>query len=233
MDSFILYRSTLDALMALPPEDFRDAVCMIAEYDMDGKIPEKPGVAYAMFLSVRPLIDKRKKCAEAGRIGGLKRVQNQQNATSTPEATSEAPLKRFQGKEERRKKKEENNNKDIVLGKPETEYPYKEIIDYLNDKAGKKFLDKSKDTRDHIRARFNEGRTLQDFFLVIDNMTAAWKDSARMNQYLRPSTLFGSSKNFENYMNAKPQKEKSRNSFNNFQQRDYDYTDMERRLLGG
>lgn len=107
MDSFILYRSTLDALRALPAEDFRDAVCMIADYDMDNKVPEKPGVAYALFLSVRPLIDKRKKCAEAGKKGGLKRVQNQQNATSTLEATLEAPLKRFQGKEERRKKKEE------------------------------------------------------------------------------------------------------------------------------
>lgn len=232
MDSFILYRSTLDALRALPAEDFRDAVCMIADYDMDNKVPEKPGVAYAMFLSVRPLIDKRKKCAEAGKRGGLKRVQNQQNATSTLEATLEPPFKRFQGKEERRNKKEEiiNNIKDNMSGKPDN-YPYKEIVSYLNEKAGKRFEDKSKDTRKHISARFAEGRTLEDFYLVIDNMTAAWKGDPKMDAFLRPATLFGSAQKFENYMNQTPQRKKPQNRFNNFPQREYDFDDIERRLL--
>lgn len=113
---------------------------------------------------------------------------------------------------------------------PVPEYPYKEIVDYLNQKAGKQFLDKSKDTREHIRARFSEGHTLDDFFLVIDNMVGNWKADPKMNQYLRPSTLFGSSTKFENYMNMTPQKQKPKNSFTNFPQRDYDYDELERML---
>ena len=113
---------------------------------------------------------------------------------------------------------------------PVPEYPYKEIVDYLNQKAGKSFMDKSKDTREHIRARISEGHTLDDFFLVIDNMVGNWKADPKMNQYLRPSTLFGSSTKFENYMNMTPQKQKTKNSFTNFPQRDYDYDELERML---
>jgi hypothetical protein len=37
---------------------------------------------------------------------------------------------------------------------------------------------------------------------VIDNQVSAWKDDAKMNEYLRPATLFAASK-FEGYLNRK------------------------------
>lgn len=78
--------------------------------------------------------------------------------------------------------------------------PYKEIIDHLNAKAGTRYSHKSKPTQKNINGRFSEGRTLEDFQHVIDVKCVHWLGDQKMEQYLRPSTLF-SPKNFENYLN--------------------------------
>lgn len=95
----------------------------------------------------------------------------------------------------------ETTNNNILSGSP-THTPYKEIIDYLNEKTGKRFSHKSKANQKLIRARFNEDNSKEDFFTVIDNMTAQWKGNPKMDEYLRPKTLF--SGNFDNYKNQTP-----------------------------
>ncbi|WP_218729909.1 conserved phage C-terminal domain-containing protein [Brochothrix thermosphacta] len=91
-------------------------------------------------------------------------------------------------------------SKDIVP-QSETVPPYKTIIDYLNDKAGTKYRSSSKDTQKHIKARFNNGFTLEDFKSVIDNKVSEWGNNTKMSAYLRPPTLFGTK--FESYLNQK------------------------------
>ncbi|WP_413506294.1 conserved phage C-terminal domain-containing protein [Brochothrix thermosphacta] len=91
-------------------------------------------------------------------------------------------------------------SKDIVP-QSETVPPYKTIIDYLNDKAGTKYRSSSKDTQKHIKARFNNGFTLEDFKTVIDNKVFEWGNNSKMSVYLRPKTLFGTK--FEDYLNQK------------------------------
>ena len=85
--------------------------------------------------------------------------------------------------------------------------PYKEIIDYLNKKTGKKFSHTGKETKEFINGRWSEGRTLEDFKAVIDNKVLSWKGKTNekgesMENFLRPSTLFRPT-NFENYLNEK------------------------------
>lgn len=75
----------------------------------------------------------------------------------------------------------------------------KYIVDYLNQKAEKNFRSTSKATQQHINARLAENFTVEDFKKVIDTMCAKWKGK-EMDEYLRPSTLFGPK--FENYLNA-------------------------------
>ncbi len=75
--------------------------------------------------------------------------------------------------------------------------PFKEIIDYLNEMAGTKFR-LVESNKKFIRARWNENYTLDDFKKVVDNKVAEWKGTD-MDQYLRPSTLFGTK--FDNYLN--------------------------------
>lgn len=93
----------------------------------------------------------------------------------------------------------------------DTSKPYKEIIDYLNDKAGKKFKATIADTQKRINARLAEGFTIDDFKAVIDQKCAKWKGTD-MEEYLRPATLFGTK--FEGYLNDIPTGKKENNSGN-------------------
>jgi uncharacterized phage protein (TIGR02220 family) len=82
--------------------------------------------------------------------------------------------------------------------------PYKEIIDYLNARAGTDYREKTKTTQSKISARWREGYRLPDFFKVIDIKVSHWKGNPDMEGYLRPETLFGLK--FESYLNQKPKK---------------------------
>lgn len=108
-----------------------------------------------------------------------------------------------------------------IVEQSTAEYPYKAVIDYLNIKIGTAFKDKSKDSRKLIKARFDEGYTLDDFKTVIDKKVKEWGNDSNMVKFLRPSTLFGTK--FESYLNQKTVAKKNDNQFNNFKQRDTDY----------
>lgn len=76
---------------------------------------------------------------------------------------------------------------------------YKDIVEYLNKIAGTNYKHTTRKTRDLIKARINEGFTIDDFKKVIDIKTAEWKDDPKMSKYIRPETLF--SNKFEGYLN--------------------------------
>jgi uncharacterized phage protein (TIGR02220 family) len=84
--------------------------------------------------------------------------------------------------------------------------PYKEIIQYLNEKTGKDFKHTTKETRRFIKARWNAGFRLEDFKIVIDRKVAKWSNDPKMVDYLRPETLFGTK--FESYLNEKTPEER-------------------------
>lgn len=89
--------------------------------------------------------------------------------------------------------------------------PYSEIIGYLNEKADTSFRAITKLTQKHIRARWKEGFTLDDFKAVIDIKCQQWLTDPRMCGYLRPQTLF--SGNFEGYLQEahRAQKQQQKN----------------------
>lgn len=97
------------------------------------------------------------------------------------------------------------NNKDTKelkeLNNKEKDIPYFEIIKYLNEKTNSNYRHTTKKTKDLIKARWNEGFTLEDFKTVIDKKTAEWLNDPKMSKYLRPETLFGTK--FESYLNQK------------------------------
>jgi uncharacterized phage protein (TIGR02220 family) len=73
-----------------------------------------------------------------------------------------------------------------------------EIIDYLNQKTGKKFR-AVESNRKFVRARIAEGHTSEDMKAVIDRMVTQWANDPKMAQYLRPATLFNAEK-FNQYV---------------------------------
>ncbi|WP_207871910.1 hypothetical protein DOK78_002561 [Enterococcus sp. DIV2402] len=92
-----------------------------------------------------------------------------------------------------------NNTSNNVSNIDKLEYiPYKSVIDYLNNKTGKKYKITQK-WKDLIKSRWNEGQRLNDFVKVIDIKSAQWLSSNEMNKYLRPQTLFGNK--FDEYLN--------------------------------
>ena len=76
---------------------------------------------------------------------------------------------------------------------------YKDIVDYLNRKSGKHFRIITQ-TKKLIDVRLKEGFLIDDFYRVIDNQCDKWLSDPKMNEYLRPQTLFGTK--FESYLNA-------------------------------
>ena len=78
--------------------------------------------------------------------------------------------------------------------------PFKEVIEYLNEKANRQYRNVESNKK-HIRARFNEGYTLEDFKTVIDTKVSEWFNT-KWEKYLQPSTLFGNK--FDQYLNEIP-----------------------------
>lgn len=99
--------------------------------------------------------------------------------TSKEKPTKKKPLKA-----------EKIKNKEIV----------EEIIAYLNEKANKHFRTTNKEAIKLINGRLSEGYSISDLKAVIDNRVEKWLNDEKMNEYLRPSTLFRPSK-FEAYYN--------------------------------
>lgn len=75
-----------------------------------------------------------------------------------------------------------------------------EVVDYLNSKLGTRYTYTAKNTVPHIKARVNEGFTVDDFKTVIDKKYAAWVNT-EWEKFLRPETLFGTK--FEGYLNER------------------------------
>ena len=88
----------------------------------------------------------------------------------------------------------------IVGQKPRQQIPYKEIIDFFNDVTGKSFKHTTNGTKSHIRARWSEGFRIDDFKEVIKEKNYEWANNPDMEQYIRPTTLFGTK--FESYLQA-------------------------------
>ncbi|WP_143462785.1 conserved phage C-terminal domain-containing protein [Levilactobacillus enshiensis] len=86
---------------------------------------------------------------------------------------------------------------------------YKEIIDFLNEKAGRGFKN-AEGNQKLIRARIHEGYSEHDFALVIVFKCKQWLGDSKMEQYLRPGTLFGSSKKFDQYLDEAKQSRKQK-----------------------
>ena len=74
----------------------------------------------------------------------------------------------------------------------------KEILEYLNSRLNTNYKSTSKKTQSLVRARLNEGYTVDDFEKVVDTKCDEWLNTS-MAKYLRPETLF--SNKFESYLN--------------------------------
>lgn len=263
---FAFYISMYKSMIALPPEQLKEAFQAVCEYAFYGTEPQETGWGRAMLEQCRRVIDRNNKLKKNGEQGGRPPQPNNNQSETKQEPnknqteTKPEPLQNQTAtiKEKVESRKEKDINMSVLQTSVEDEsptpdedssadkspavrIPYKEIIDYLNEKTGKSFLSTSKDTKKHIRARFNEGFTLDDFKKVIDTMTEKWKGNPNMVDYLRPGTLFNVK--FESYLNSipashtdQPQVNAKTNAFvfneTKRQRTKEEWLEIERQLLG-
>lgn len=122
-------------------------------------------------------------------INNYNKLQPMKKPTTAPTTAGQQQDNSRKTAPNKNDKNDKNDNIDIV-------WP----ITYLNQKTNRNFDPNNKSNQRLIRARYNEGRTLEDFKKVIDKKVAKWLNDEKMMIYLRPSTLFNQT-NFENYLN--------------------------------
>ncbi len=112
----------------------------------------------------------------------------------------------------------DNNNKNNIYTQ------VNEIINYLNEKANTNYKTTTSKTRDLIKARLNEGFSVNDFKTVIDKKVNSWKGT-EWEKFIRPETLFGTK--FESYLNERITNARSKKHFEN----EREYTEEEQRRI--
>ncbi len=202
-ESLIFYQSFARAIKKLPESEQLKALWSIIDYALEDKEPDGDGMYIVVYEMAKPQIDANVERKRNGSRGG--------RPTKVPEKPKE-------------------QKKQVESVKKKDSPPYQEIIDYLNEKAGKRYKVNEK-TKAHINARVNDGYTLADFRAVIEKKVAEWRGT-EMDKFLRPETLFGTK--FEGYLNQNETVRKKAKStgFSNFEERNYDFDALERELLG-
>ena len=198
-NSFVLYTSYKEHIELLSTEDKARLLDAIFDY-ADGKTDiEIDGMAKMAFSFIRQQMDKdnakyEETCEKrrlAGQKGGMAKA-NARNANQDPSNDNQNDTSEADN--------EESSSYTPII---------KEIISYLNEKTGKSFRNNTKATIRVVKARLDEGFSVDDFKTVIDFKTSQWLHDDKMDEFLRPETLFCAS-HFDGYLQA------SRSNLNQF-----------------
>ena len=189
---------------------------------------DKPDTVYREFkkLSEKGIIKYKKhgkmdlvRLTEKGKEWNFLKSENNSEKNPSFEENSEKNPSKFGKKSENNSEKNPTNKDNNIYYKDTNNKDnniYSAVINYLNEKTNRtgreKYNSNSKEIRKYIKARQNEGYTLEDFKQVIDNMTVAWIGT-EWEQYLRPRTLF--SNKFEDYLRWKNNKNITKKSSSN------------------
>lgn len=125
----------------------------------------------------------------------LKDIYSRAGSTACVESDTESVQDETKGEprseQPKKTKKAKENKADKEAG---------EVIDYLNTKTGSNYRATTGANIKPIRARLNDGFSIEDCKKVIDTKSGQWLNKPDMVRYLRPATLFSPSK-FEGYLN--------------------------------
>lgn len=214
-DSFVFYKSFVDAIHEIPVEYQLRAYEVIISYALDGTLPDdsEAWAIRAIFQVCKSNIDANTKRYVDGHKGGrpkkpvVSELKTSGFETENQWLRNSKPNDNVNDNDNDNANETENDNVNIdilsdsvrpSLSDSSDKINYQYIIDNLNGKAGRHYRVTDK-TRSLIRARVREGFQESDFLKVIDNKVRSWGNDAKMSQYLRPETLFGTK--FDAYLN--------------------------------
>lgn len=199
-------KGLLSVILSLP-DDWKYSIAGLAAICKEGTSAVKSALqelTEAGYVTVTKLYPNQ---TETGRIEYVYDIHETPQA-SRKQGIENLPLEsqQVENQSQLSTKKQSTDNQTTKEEKKE-EIPFTAIIDYLNEKAGTRYRASTSKTREHIRARWREGYTLDDFRRVIDVKVADWLGDEKMERYLCPDTLFGTK--FEKYLNQPTPKTKT------------------------
>lgn len=218
-DSVLFYRSFYEAVKDLPPEEFKKSVCAIMNYGLDELAPDTTGIEKSMYIMAKPQIDANNRRYENSKRGGRKPSSNQDATKAEPNDNQDVT------------ESDASKNQTVTNPVPKEKDKVKEKVK-VNDKESKavRFApptaqDVSAFCKEKGFDNFDVERFI-DFYaskgwMVGKNKMKDWKAAVR--NWVRQDKATNPGKP------PKPQQRK--NSFTNYPQRSYDYSELERQLL--
>ena len=198
--SFVVYDDIYELLDALTDEEVGQLFRGMVKYHMTGEEPDFSGALKLAFIPVRQGIDRNaekytKRCEKNreniakrwGKSGvsdtnvydGIRTYTNDTNSNSNTNTNTDS--------------KSKSNSESVDVWSLSHS-----VLSYLNSKAGTNHKTNEAESVRLISELSHRGYTETDMRHVIDVKVSDWRGDPKVEQYLRPSTLFGAK--FEQYL---------------------------------
>ena len=243
-DSVRLYRNQCDALRHLPPDQFKASVLALWDYAMDETIPEDDPIVMAMWLMAKPLLDQRTNKIDNGKK--TTSTQKQLEATGKQlEATGKQLEATGEQLEATHKQNEASGEQNEASGEQlEATQEQLEANGHRKEKEKEKqeiYINNKRESTKEKSGRFEPPTAPQVEQYCAENGYTNVDPQRFIDFYASKGWMVGANhmKDWKaavrNWNRSQRQEStaKSKNRFNNFKQRDYDFTNLEKQLLGG
>ncbi|MBQ7307318.1 MAG: conserved phage C-terminal domain-containing protein [Clostridia bacterium] len=205
MNGFTIYKEYYELITLLTEKEQQEILLAITKFMFEDIEPELNDKQTKIFNNLRRPLEKSKKRSKCGSI--TKSNENQEEIIEeTNQNQNKIKTKSNENQNQNEKETHQDVNVNVIVNdnvnvnKISLE-EIKGIVDYLNLKSNSHYKFSSSKTQSLIKARINDGFTLEDFKVVIDNKCEEWLGTD-FEKFLRPETLF--SNKFEGYLNQKP-----------------------------
>lgn len=229
-ESMVFYSSFSKAIKRLPEDEQLKALWSIIDYGIDGKEPEGDGLFMVAFDMAKPQIDANIKRKENGLKGGRKKTSGYEN---------EKPMvleNETDGYENEKPNVNVNVNVNDNVNDNENVKTYTCAFESLWTAYPRK-KEKAKAYRCY-KARLADGFSEDELETAVKRYAEECKINHTEEKYIKlGATFLGPNTPFTDYLGdwkppAKEQKQQKKNQFNNFHQREYNFDDLERQLVG-
>lgn len=210
-DSFIVYAEDIKEILdELTDEEVGRLFRGMITYQLTGEDPGFTGAMKFAFIPIRQTMTRNDeryaaKC-ERNRANANKRWGNdgmRSDAVGCDRMRSDAMDADNDNDNERERDRERDNDRDNDRESAGADVwsLSRSVLSFLNEAAGTSYRTDAAESVKLISALSHKGYTEDQMRAVVEKMTGQWLGDPKMEQYLRPSTLFKMS-NFEKYLQA-------------------------------
>ena len=220
-DGMVFYRSFYEAVKELPPDEFKRCVTALLDYGLDGTEPKTDGIEKTVYIMAKPQIDKNNQRYTNGKAGGRKSNQTEIKAEPNNNQTVTKAEPKDKEKDKAKDKEKDKDIKDICSEQKNSEPAEAVIITLpLNDKS-------QYPVYEGAVQKWAELYPAVDVIQQLRNMKG-WLEANPTRRktksgVLRFITAWLSREQDKGGKTEKPQKDKF-----NFEQRDWDFEELER-----